>query len=324
MPDVGEPAGDRRFRPGSMATKATVVGRKSIVMQTVRRFLEMIRFSHTVFALPFALLSASLAWWQNHLEGKPFRWVELIGILLCMVFARSAAMGFNRLVDRQIDARNPRTAGRHLPAGLLSVPAVIAFCLICAVGFVASTLLFWPNPWPLILSVPVLLFLCGYSYAKRFTWLCHYWLGAALMLSPIAAWIALRGELSWTPVLLASAVFFWVGGFDILYACQDYEFDQQAGLHSIPAAWGVPAALRLAMLSHLCMLIGLVALWQVAQLGSIFLTGIGLVAVLIVWEHALVRPGNLAKVNLAFFHMNAVISLGLLLIGWLDLWWMHR
>ena len=199
-------------------------------------------------------------------------------------------MGFNRLVDRQIDAMNPRTAGRHIPARLLTVQSVILFCLAGAAGFVGSTLLFWPNPWPLILSIPVLLFLCGYSYAKRFTRLCHYWLGTALMLSPIAAWIAIRGELSWTPVMLASVVFFWVGGFDILYACQDYEFDRQAGLHSIPAAWGVPAALRLALFSHLCMLIGLIGLWQVAQLGAVFLVGIGLVAILIVWEHALVRP----------------------------------
>ena len=151
-----------------------------------------------------------------------------------MVFARSVAMAFNRLVDRELDAGNPRTAMRHLPAGTLSVRQVATFSLLCGLGFVLSTLLFLPNPWPLILSVPVLLFLCGYSYAKRFTSLCHYWLGAALMLSPLAVWIALLGRLSSTPVLLAGVIFFWVGGFDIIYACQDADFDRNRKLFSIP------------------------------------------------------------------------------------------
>src|SRR5579863_1678208 len=167
------------------------------MLTRVRHILEMIRFSHTLFALPFALLSACLAWRRNLQEGRPFRWQELVGILLCMVFARSTAMAFNRLVDRRIDADNPRTAGRHLPAGILSAASVAAFSAACSVLFVASTLLFWPNPWPVALSLPVLAVLCGYSYAKRFTALSHYWLGAALCLSPIAAWIAIRGEVTW-------------------------------------------------------------------------------------------------------------------------------
>ncbi|HID23801.1 MAG TPA: 4-hydroxybenzoate octaprenyltransferase, partial [Planctomycetaceae bacterium] len=177
------------------------------MLPRVRQLLELIRFSHTVFALPFALLSAVLAW-----RDVPFRWRDLTGILLCMVFARSAAMAFNRIADRKLDARNPRTAGRHLPRGLLSVSAVASFTVICSAGFVASTLLFLPNRWPLILSGPVLVFLLGYSYSKRFTSLCHYWLAAALMLAPIAAWIAVTGSVSLTPALLALAVFFWVGG----------------------------------------------------------------------------------------------------------------
>src|SRR5262249_36895241 len=155
---------------------------------------------------------------------------------------------------RRLDAENPRTASRHLPAGILSVGTVVAFCLVGSAGFVSSTLLFLPNPWPLYLSLPVLAFLCGYSYAKRFTALCHYWLGAALMLAPIAAWIAIRGEVAWPPVLLGLAIFFWVGGFDIIYACQDVEFDKSRRLHSIPARLGVPAALRLALASHAAML----------------------------------------------------------------------
>src|SRR4051812_39926181 len=157
------------------------------MLRRARLFLELVRFSHTVFALPFALTSAVLAW-----QRAPFRWRDLAGILLCMACARSAAMAFNRLADRRLDAANPRTAGRHLPAGLLSVPAVTAFFLACAGAFVASTLLFLPNPWPLRLAVPVLMFICAYSLTKRFTALAHFWLGASLMLAPLAAWIALR------------------------------------------------------------------------------------------------------------------------------------
>jgi len=280
---------------------------------TLRRFLELIRFSHTVFALPFALLSATLAWRET-----VFRWRDLAGILLCMVFARSAAMAFNRIVDRRFDADNPRTEKRHLPAGLLSVGSVAVFTVTCSAGFIASTLLFLPNIWPVILSVPVLAFLLGYSYAKRFTAWCHYWLSAALMLSPLAAWIAITGRLDWPPVWLAGVIFFWVGGFDILYACQDVEHDRATKLFSIPSRWGVPAALRLAMLSHAVTVGCLVGLWWSAELGTVFLAGILLVAALLVYEHALVRPENLARVNVAFFHVNAVISIGLFAVGLAD------
>ncbi|QDU45916.1 4-hydroxybenzoate octaprenyltransferase [Symmachiella dynata] len=287
----------------------------------IRQLLEMIRFSHTLFALPFALLAAGMAWWKNSQEGIPFRWQDLAGILLCMVFARSAAMAFNRLADRKIDADNPRTAGRHLPAGLLSLPTVVTFTVICGVGFVASTLLFLPNRLPLLLSLPVLAFLCGYSYAKRFTAWCHYWLSAALMLSPIAAWIAIRGNVEWPPVLLGLVVFFWVGGFDIIYACQDTDFDRDRRLHSLPARLGIPAALRLAMLSHVLMVVCLFGLWYVAELGPVFFVGACLVAVLLAYEHWLVRPDDLTRVNIAFFQVNIIISMGLLVVGLADLWW---
>ena len=290
------------------------------MLQTTRHILEMIRFSHTLFALPFALLAACLAWRQNGREAIPFRWQELAGILLCMVFARSTAMAFNRLVDHRMDAENPRTSGRHLPAGILSVGSVVAFCLVGTAGFVLSTLLFLPNRWPLWLSLPVLAFLCGYSYAKRFTALCHYWLGAALMLSPICAWIALRGEVVWPPVLLGLAILFWVGGFDIIYACQDTEFDKTRRLHSIPARVGIPTALKLALVSHVVMLVCLFALWRVAELGPIFLGGVVVVSVLLAYEHWLVRPDDLTRVNVAFFHVNAVISVGLLVVALLDVW----
>jgi 4-hydroxybenzoate polyprenyltransferase len=285
----------------------------------IRRFLELIRFSHTIFALPFALLSAVLAW-----RTVEFRWRDLLGILLCMVCARSASMAYNRIADRRIDADNPRTAGRHLPAGLLSLRIVLAFTVACAVMFIASTLLFLPNRLPLMLSAPVLAFLFGYSYAKRFTALAHYWLGAALMLAPIAAWIAITGGIAWPPVLLGLAVFFWVGGFDIIYACQDVEFDRGRRLSSVPVRFGVPRALRIAAVSHLFTVACLAGLWWSAQLGPLFLISVIAVGLLLAYEHWLVRPDDLTRINVAFFNVNAVISLGLFVVGVADVWIARR
>jgi 4-hydroxybenzoate polyprenyltransferase len=294
-----------------------------VVLKTIRHLLELIRFSHTLFALPFALLAAMMAW---HLAG--FSWRQLIGILLCMVTARSFAMAMNRLVDRRLDAANPRTEGRHLPAGILGVPMVATFTAVCAAVFIAATLLFLPNRLPLYLSIPVLAFLAGYSFTKRFTSLAHFWLGAALALSPVAAWIAIRGEqvivnpIDLLPAaVLGGAVLTWVAGFDMIYACQDYEADVKAGLHSIPVRLGVSGALRLAATCH----VGTVALLACLPLvfpllGWIFWAGVAAVAVLLVYEHLLVRPDDLSRVNAAFFNVNAVISLGLFVVGTLDLW----
>ncbi len=286
-------------------------------------FLEMIRFSHTLFALPFALLSAVLAW---QVKGA-FQWLELVGILVCMVFARSVAMAFNRLADRQIDAANPRTAIRHLPSGKLRVAEVWLFLTFCAIAFVGSTALFLlanpPNSWPLILSVPVLLFICAYSYTKRFTSLAHFWLGASLLLAPVAAWIAILGmERIEIALVLGGAVMFWVAGFDIIYACQDAEFDRKAKLSSIPATVGVANALRIAALSHVVMLMLLVVLWWIATpyLKMIYLSGVIAVAVLLVYEHFLVSPDNLNQVNKAFFQVNAIVSLGLFLLVLLQMY----
>jgi 4-hydroxybenzoate polyprenyltransferase len=284
-------------------------------MQTVRRFLEMIRFSHTLFALPFALFSAILAWYGE----RRFDWIELVGILLCMVFARSAAMAFNRLADRDIDAANPRTAVRHLPSGQLSVLGVWLFTLLCCGSFIASTAIFLlnDNPLPLYLSVPVLLFVMAYSYTKRVTSLAHYWLGASLLLAPVAAWIAIRGfEEFAIPLVIGLAVLFWVAGFDIIYACQDADFDRQAKLHSIPARLGIPMALRLAMLSHLLMLVMLFVLVIIASppLGLVYAIGLASVTGLLVYEHSLVKPDDLTRVNQAFFNVNIIISVGLLVI----------
>ncbi len=292
------------------------------MLDRIRALLEMIRFSHTLFALPFALLSAALAW----ADRGAFSWFQLLGILLCMVFARSAAMAFNRLADRTIDAGNPRTAQRHLPAGRLSVATVSAFTLACAAGFILSTLIFLadepPNPWPVIFAVPVLLFICAYSYTKRFTALSHFWLGASLLLAPLCAWVAIRGlENLAVPLVLGLAVLFWVAGFDIFYACQDVEFDRQAKLHSVPARLGIRVSLRLAAACHAVMVALLLLLAWVAApyLGAIYLAGVAAVGCLLVYEHWLVRPDDLTRVNQAFFHVNSVVSVGLFLIVLLQL-----
>lgn len=284
------------------------------MMPTVRSLLELIRFSHTLFALPFALTSAVLAW-----KMSGFHILQLVGILLCMVFARSTAMAFNRLADRRVDAANPRTALRHLPSGRLSAAAVWLFTILCAAGFIASTTIFlvFDNTYPLYLSLPVLLFLCGYSYTKRFTSLSHVWLGASLGLSPLATWIAIRGLVDLaSPLVLGCAVLCWVAGFDIFYACQDVDFDRKAKLHSIPAALGVRASLRLAAFCHLLMVILLVVLYWAAapQLGAIYLAGVAAAALLLIYEHWLVRPDDLSRVNQAFFHVNGIISVGLFLV----------
>ena len=287
------------------------------MLQKIQFFLELIRFSHTVFALPFALLSAVIAWAT---PGSIFRWQDLVGILICMVTARSAAMAFNRLVDRDVDADNPRTSKRHIPARLLSAKAVIVFTIVMSVAFIAATAIFLPKQLPIILSIPVLLFLLGYSLAKRWTSLCHYWLSAALMMSPIAAWIAVRDEFALIPTLLAGVIFFWVGGFDIIYACQDADFDRERKLNSIPARFGVRSALRIAFVSHLLTIAMLVLLWKMAGLGLIFLGGVIAIAALLLYEHWLVRPNDLNRINLAFFNVNAIISFGILVLGCLDVW----
>jgi 4-hydroxybenzoate polyprenyltransferase len=257
-----------------------------------------------------------------------FSFLEFGGVRLCMVFARSAAMAFNRLADQRFDAANPRTAGRHLPAGKLTRRTVWVFLAACSALFVASTALFLlaepPNPWPLILSVPVLLFVFAYSYTKRFTALSHFWLGASLFLAPVAAWVAIRGldDLA-IPVVMGAAVLFWVAGFDIFYACQDVEFDRKARLSSVPARFGVRASLWIALVCHVFMMAMLVALFWVAApfhvLGGIYLVGIAAVGMLLAYEHSLVRPDDLSRVNQAFFHVNAIVSLGLFAVVLLQL-----
>ena len=289
---------------------------------TLRSYLELVRFSHTIFALPFALMAVILAFHAPAPAAtSPAEWWRRgLGVLLCMVTARTAAMAFNRLVDRSFDAATPRTATRHLPRGDLGVGEVFGLVVASCGAFMASTLLFLPNWLPLVLSVPVLAWLLGYSYAKRFTMLAHGWLGAALGMAPVAAWIAIRGEaLLANPadglpaLILGLAVTTWVAGFDIIYACQDAVFDANQGLHSIPARLGVPRALTLAAGLHVVTLAILTTLpLVVPQLGAVYWGTLVAIAALLVWEHSLVRPDDLSRVNQAFFTANAAIGLLLL------------
>jgi 4-hydroxybenzoate polyprenyltransferase len=292
------------------------------MIRQFKTILEMIKFSHTLFALPFALLAAGMATRSELANGHSVRPLDWLGTLLCMVFARSSAMAFNRITDRELDAGNPRTAIRHIPRGLLSVTAVVVFTIVCAAAFVASTSIFWlssGNRLPLYLSVPVLVFIYLYSFTKRFTALAHFWLGASLMLAPLSTWIAIRGEVAWPPVVLGGAVLFWVAGFDIIYACQDVDFDKRIGLYSVPAKIGVPWSLRIAMICHVLM-VGLLALLPVVfELGWIYWLGVAAVGALLTYEHSLVRPDDLARVNLAFFDVNSIISVGLLAVTVLDM-----
>lgn len=298
----------------------------------VRRYLELIRFSHTVFALPFAALACVFALTLpdgNALDS--WQWFQrLLGVLLCMVTARSAAMAFNRLIDAEFDARNPRTAARHIPSGLLSRRQVRTFFLISSIGFVAACLLFLPNWLPIAFSLPVLAWICGYSFAKRFTSAAHLWLGAALALAPICAWIALRGEvvlhspLDALPALgLALAIACWVAGFDIIYACQDAEFDRDTGLRSIPARFGIAGALRISAALHVAMLLvlgGLPSLFPDLSLGLLYNLGLLAVGLLVIRQHVLVNPSDLGRVGVAFFNINAMISLGFSLVAGIDAW----
>ena len=276
-------------------------------MKAMRDFLELIKFEHTIFALPFAYLGMLLA-----ADGWP-GWSQLIWITLAMAAARTVAMGFNRLADRYLDARNPRTALRPLVTGAISTrTAWIGTMLAAALLIVAAWQL---GPLPLKLAPGALLFLFGYSFTKRFTWLSHFILGFTDALAPAGAWAAVRGSL-FTPAdlpawLLTALVTLWIGGFDLIYACQDVEVDRREGLCSIPARFGIAAALRLSWLSHLLTVLLLGALGWVIQLSWPYWVGVAISAGLLAWEHSLVRPGDLSRVNVAFFNVNGYISVTL-------------
>src|SRR5271168_4323323 len=270
------------------------------VLHNLRVTLEMIKWEHSIFALPFALCGAMLA-----ASGLPTPH-QLLWIIIAMLAARSAAMAFNRLADASIDAANPRTSARALPAGHLSPAFVATFVIVsCAIFILAAAQL---NRLTLWLSPVALAVLLLYSYTKRFTRWSHLVLGFALGMAPAAAWIAVRGSLDPRILILTAAVTFWVAGFDILYACQDFEFDRQAGLHSIPRHLGIPRALWIARAFHVVMLLLLIALIPAFALGKLAIAGVFAVMLLLLYEHTLVKPDNLSRLNAAFFTMNGVIS----------------
>ena len=271
------------------------------IFQNIGHTLEMIKWEHSIFALPFALCGAMLA-----AGGLPTV-AQLGWIVLCMVAARSAAMAFNRVADAQIDAANPRTATRALPAGTLSLKFVATFVVVsCGVFVAAASQL---NRLTLYLSPLVLAVVLLYSYTKRFTRWSHLVLGFALGMAPAGAWIAIRGTLDPRILVLTAAVTFWVAGFDVLYACQDVDFDRAYGLNSVPQAWGVRHALNFSRLLHLIMLALLATLVVMFGLGKLAMVGVLAVAVLLAYEHSLVWGGDLSKLNAAFFTMNGVIAL---------------
>ncbi len=270
-----------------------------------RIFLEMIKFSHTIFALPFALTGALLA-----AGGLPTL-RQTAWIVLAMVGARTAAMAMNRLIDAEIDARNPRTAVRAIPAGLISRGMTLFFIIAAtALMLLAARML---NPLCLKLSPIALFFLLLYSYCKRFTALAHVVLGICLAAAPIGAWIAIRGAIEAPALVLGTIVLFWVAGFDILYALQDLEFDRAAGLHSIPVLLGVKGSLWTARLFHVIMIGLLFALFNLMHLGTFFLAGILAAGAMLLYEHLLLKDGNLEKLDAAFFNMNGYISVAIVL-----------
>ncbi|TMW73601.1 UbiA-like polyprenyltransferase [Alteribacter natronophilus] len=278
-------------------------------MRKIKIILEMIKFEHTVFALPFAFLGAVLG--SLLINGH---WPTLhhwIWITLAMVGARSAAMSLNRLIDARIDKENPRTADRAIPAGLLSKVETLAFIAASFVLLFVSA--FQLNMLAVYLLPLAVFFLVIYSYTKRFTWLCHVILGVTIAIAPLGGWVGTTGTLTWEAMLIFLAVAFWTAGFDVIYATQDADYDREAGLHSIPSRFGITRALRIAKGFHVVSFISMLALFFLTPLGWIFMAGVFIAGAIMVYEHSLVSPDDLSKVNVAFFTMNGIISIVLLI-----------
>lgn len=266
----------------------------------------MIKFSHTIFALPFALSAVVLAW-QTH----AFLWWDLLWILVAMVTARSAAMGFNRIVDAGIDGKNPRTSIREIPAGVLSQKEALFFVGLSGLVFMGAAAML--SSLCFYLALPVLIALCLYSYTKRFTQYCHLYLGFAISLAPIGAWVAVTGSLSWGVIFLAASLWTYIAGFDILYACQDIDFDRDQGLFSLPAKLGPQKAMQISSLLHFMTMGFFLAMFFTFTMHPVFLGFLGVIGALLVVEHRLVRPDDLTQINLAFFQMNSIVSVVLFL-----------
>ncbi|OXS61196.1 4-hydroxybenzoate octaprenyltransferase [Cohnella sp. CIP 111063] len=281
----------------------------------VRVFLEMIKFEHTLFALPFAYVGAILG--AVTVEKRLPEWSECGWILLAMIGARTAAMGLNRLIDKAIDARNPRTANRAIPAGLLQSKDVILYVIISFV------LLFWASAQLNSLAVKLLplavFFLVFYSYTKRFTWTCHLVLGLTIGLAPLGGWVAVTGGITWEAIVLYVTVALWTAGFDVIYACQDVEFDRKEGLHSIPARFGIAKALGIARSFHALTAAGFALLLVLTDLSWWYFAGMIVAAALLLYEHRLVKPNDLSKLNAAFFTMNGILSAVIFVFTFIDL-----
>ncbi len=284
-------------------------------MATIRNYLSLIRFSHSVFALPFALVALLVA-----TEGKPTPGLVLL-VVLAVVTARSAAMAYNQYADHRIDADNPRTRHREIPTGTILPGSALVLALACAAGFLLTCWLL--SPLCFALGFPVLGILLGYSHAKHFTALAHLWLGLALGIAPVAAWVAATGRIDGTvlwPAILGFGVLLWVAGFDILYACQDEEFDRGRGLHSLPVRLGAPAAFRLSATLHVLSIVLFALFGMTVDLGVGYFLGVTMTAGLLLWQHRIVSPTDLSRINLAFFTANGLISMTLLAGTGVDLY----
>lgn len=279
-------------------------------MNVIARYASLVKFSHTIFALPFAIFSYVYALVST---GLPFEWLLLVKILLCMVFARNAAMGFNRWADRDIDAENPRTVGREIPSGKISPSAAIAFVIVNALLFIAAAA--WINRLAFLLSPLALLVLLGYSYTKRFTSWSHLVLGLALAIAPVGAYIAVTGSVSFFPLLLAAAVLTWTAGFDILYSMQDCEFDRERGLHSIPARFGARGAVSLSIGLHLLSLGAVAAIGIVYGLDWWYWIGTALFALILIVQHTLYRPSHIDRIGASFGLVNGLASVAYAAMG---------
>lgn len=274
------------------------------IMQRIKDYLSLIKFSHTVFALPFALIGFALA---VIYEQYTFQWHLLIMMLMCMVFARTAAMAFNRYLDRNIDAMNPRTAKREIPAGVINASNALTFVIINCVLFVVTC--FFINMLVFWLSFIALFVILFYSYTKRFTALCHLVLGLGLSLAPIGSYLVVTGEFSWLPLIFSFIVLTWVSGFDIIYALQDEDFDRSNKLHSIPAALGIKGALNVSTLLHIVSAALVIVAGLLASFNWIYWTGSTIFIGLLIYQHTLVKPNDLSKVNIAFMTTNGIGSI---------------
>jgi 4-hydroxybenzoate polyprenyltransferase len=288
-------------------------------MNRIKVFMEMIKFEHTIFALPFAFMGAILG--SVVMQQQLPHWAQIGWIVLAMIGARSAAMGLNRLIDKVIDGKNPRTASRAIPAGLLSSKDVLIFIILSLVLlFVATAQL---NKLCMELLPIAVLLLVLYSYTKRFTWACHLFLGFTQALAALGGWVAVTGAIDLTAVVLYATVAFWTAGFDVIYACQDIEFDRKEGLFSIPSRFGVAKALWIARAFHMLTALGLIGLFFLASLSWWYLAGIMISYVILVYEHWIVKPHDLSRLNTAFFTMNGVLSVVVFIFTCVDLVVLH-